>query len=347
MQQTKINQNEYFIKRCISLAKKGSGYVSPNPLVGCVIVKGNRIIGEGYHKKFGGPHAEINAINNAKKLGHSLKGATLYVNLEPCNHYGKTPPCTEAIIKEKIGKVVIGCPDPNPLVSGSGIKRLQDAGTDVECGVLEDECTELNKFFIRYMKTNLPYVTLKIAQSLDGKIALNEFSSKWITSEESRKHVKKMRQKYDAILVGHNTVLKDNPSLLPQPIKNVPYRIVLSHNSGKLNRNLKIFSDEYNEKTIVLSSEYSKSGYRQMLKTLASMGISSVLIEGGGYTFSKFYEYGLFDDAYFFIAPKIIGTGISSFHNYKIDNLKSKSNLKLIYQKSIGGDLLAYYKKIN
>jgi diaminohydroxyphosphoribosylaminopyrimidine deaminase/5-amino-6-(5-phosphoribosylamino)uracil reductase len=311
-----------------------------------VIVKNNHIKGEGYHKKFGDMHAEICAINDAKKHGHSLKGAILYVNLEPCNHYGKTPPCTEAIIKGKIGKVVIGCLDPNPLVSGNGMKRLQEAGIAVECGVLEDKCIELNKFFIRYMKTNLPYVSLKIAQSLDGKIALNDFSSKWITSEESRKYVKKMRQKYDAILIGHNTAVKDNPSLLPQPIKNIPYRIVLSHNSKKLNRNLKIFSDEYIEKTLVLSSENSKAGYRQMLKTLASMGIASVLIEGGGYTFSKFYEYGLFDDLYFFIAPKIIGTGISSFHNFKIDNLKSKSNLKLIYQKQIGGDLLAYYKKI-
>jgi diaminohydroxyphosphoribosylaminopyrimidine deaminase/5-amino-6-(5-phosphoribosylamino)uracil reductase len=347
MQQTKTNNKEYYIKRCIKLALKGSGKVSPNPLVGCVIVKNGNIIGEGYHRYFGGLHAEINAINAAKLKGFSLKNTELYVNLEPCNHFGKTPPCTEAIIKEKIGKVYIGCLDSNPMVSGKGVKRLIEAGVKVQVGILEKECREINKIFLKFMKTNLPYVTLKIAQSLDGKIALNDFTSKWITSEESRIQVKKLRQKYDAVLIGHNTAVKDNPSLLPYTLKkNIPCRVILSDKPGKLKWDLKLFSDEYKEKTIVLNTDDSKQGYIKVLKTLAGMGISSVLVEGGGYIFSKFYDYGLYDDVYFFIAPKIIGTGISSFQNFDIVNLQSKSNLKLVNLKSNGGDITAYYKKI-
>ncbi len=339
--------NEKLIKRCISLARKGSGNVSPNPLVGCIITKNKKIIGKGYHKKAGDNHAEINAINDAKKNGFSLKGAELYVNLEPCSHYGKTPPCTDSIIQNGIKAVVIGCLDPNPLVSGNGVKHLKDAGIEVTDGVLENECIELNKFFFKNMKSNLPYVTLKIAQSLDGKIALKNYSSKWITSLESRKFVKILRQKYDAVLVGHNTAVKDNPSLLPaDKKKNIPYRIILSDKPDKLIWDLKLFSDEFREKSIIMTSEDSFRGYKNILKNLYSMGITSILVEGGAYIFSKFYQYNLLDDVYVFISPKIIGEGISSFENFKISNLESNSKLKFINLKIKDNDIVAYLKKI-
>ncbi len=189
--------DESYIRLAIEIAKKGAGRVSPNPLVGAVVVKNERILGAGFHEKFGGKHAEINAIEKAKE---SIEGATLFVNLEPCSHYGKTPPCVDRIISEKIKRVVIGTLDMNPLTSGIGVKKLKSAGIDVKVGILENECIGLNKFFFKYITKKLPYVSLKSAQTIDGRIADKSGESAWISSLQSRKYVHSLRAQYDAVL---------------------------------------------------------------------------------------------------------------------------------------------------
>src|SRR5258706_309746 len=202
--------DELYMLECLALARRGAGSVSPNPMVGCVIVKKGIVIGRGYHRRFGGPHAEVNAIRSSAA---PVRGSTLYVNLEPCNHQGKTPPCTELIIRSKIARVVVGTTDPNPLVSGGGIRRLRRAGVKVSVGLLEEECLRLNEFFFKYITTRLPFVTLKVAQTLDGKIAAPKSFPRWITGRQSRRHVHTLRSQYDAVMVGAGTVLADNPRL--------------------------------------------------------------------------------------------------------------------------------------
>ncbi len=341
-----MSKDEKYILQCIKLALRGKGRTKPNPLVGCIITKNDKIIGKGYHKFYGGFHAEINAIKDALKNKLKLEGSTLYVNLEPCCHYGKTPPCTNEIINHKISEVVIGIKDPNPLVNGKGIKQLIDAGIKVRYGVKEKECKEINKIYLKNIKNKLPYVTLKIAQSIDGKISLTNNESKWITNPESRKYVKKLRNDYDAILIGHNTALIDNPSLLPENMKvKIPYRIVLSDIPEKLPSSHKLFSDKYNDKTYIFFSEISRKGYLKILRSLFEMNIYNILVEGGAFIFSKFIEYKLYDDIYLFIANKIIGKGISPFEMYSIKDLQMSQKLKLISFKKIEDDLLIYYKK--
>jgi len=341
-----MNNNEYYINECIKLAKNGAGFVSPNPLVGCVITKNGKIIGEGYHKKYGSPHAEVNAINNAKNKKHNLKNSTLYVNLEPCSHYGKTPPCIDLVIKEKISKVVIGIKDPNPEVNGKGIRLLKKAGIKVEYGILKNKCYELNRFFIKYITKKIPYVTLKIAQSFDGKIALNNNKSKYITCNESLKFVHKLRSVYDAVLIGKNTALIDNPSLTVRLVKGRnPYRIVIDKNS-KLPEHLKIFTDKNSDKTIIINSPKNKKILlMNILKALYKLNITSVLVEGGANIFSQFAEQNLFDDIYFVIAPKIIGDGISAFRDFKITTLSKTKNLLLYNLFLSGDDIILHYKK--
>ena len=194
--------DESYIQLALEIAKKGIGEVSPNPLVGCILVKDDRIIGAGYHEKFGANHAEINAIENAKEL---VEGSTLFINLEPCSHFGKTPPCVDKIIEKKIKRVVIGTLDMNPIVSGNGVKKLKSAGIEVKVGVLEKECVNLNKFFFKYITNKIPYISLKAAQTLDGKIADTKGRSQWISSMQSRKYVHHLRANYDAVLIGAGT----------------------------------------------------------------------------------------------------------------------------------------------
>jgi diaminohydroxyphosphoribosylaminopyrimidine deaminase / 5-amino-6-(5-phosphoribosylamino)uracil reductase len=341
-----MNNNEIYMSECIKLAAKGAGYVSPNPLVGCIIVRNNKILGKGYHKIFGGPHAEVNAINNAKKNGYALRNSTLYVNLEPCSHFGKTPPCTDLIISEKISKVIIGIKDPNKQVNGKGIAKLKKAGIKVECGILKNECEELNKFFIKSITKKLPYVTLKIAQSIDGKIALNNNQSKYITGNESLKFVHTLRSEYDAVLIGKNTAKLDNPSLTVRLVKGRnPYRIVIDKNN-ELPGKLKLFSDKYSDKTIVINSESGKDiPLINILKALYESNITSVLIEGGANVFSRFLQSNLFDDIYFMVAPKIIGDGISPFRDFKITTLSKAKNIFLNNVFSAGSDIVLHYTK--
>ncbi|MGH2576020.1 MAG: bifunctional diaminohydroxyphosphoribosylaminopyrimidine deaminase/5-amino-6-(5-phosphoribosylamino)uracil reductase RibD [Ignavibacteria bacterium] len=356
--------DEKMMRHCIELAKKGTGYVSPNPLVGAVIVKDGKIISEGYHKKFGSSHAEINAINSAKRKGLDLKNSTMYVNLEPCSHFGKTAPCVDSIIKNKFSKVVIGTRDPNPLVSGKGINKLKKNNVIVREGILKKECTGLNKFFFKFIRTGLPYITIKSAQTSDGFIADKNHKSKWISSIESRRLVHKFRNEYDAALVGKNTVGHDNPSLTVRHIKGrSPYRIVIDKKLS-LGLNKKIFSDNLRDRTIIISSntadknkiklfsqknieiifseiKKNKIDLKEAVKKIGKLGIMSILVEGGGYTFSEFIKQKIVDELLVFISPKIMGKGIKGID---IEKQLGRKNYKNISYEFIVRDILLRIK---
>lgn len=355
-----------YIKLTLEIARKGNGFVSPNPLVGCVIVKNEKIIGAGYHQKCGENHAEINAINNATE---SVEDSTLYVNLEPCSHFGKTPPCVDAIIEKGIKRVVVGTRDPNPLVSGKGIEKLIRSGVKVKVGVLEQECTDLNKFFFKYITKKIPYVTLKIAQTLDGKIADLNYNSKWITSTESRKVVHKMRTSYDAVLVGAGTVNLDNPSLTVRFTEGRnPKRIILdaglsSNPESKIFRSEKnvliITSEAKSEKKRVINKfkqlgveilfiKPSKNGniYLQtVLKKIGKLGITSVLVEGGNQIFSSFIKEKTFDEVVTFISPKFLGKGIPVINDIGINDIRKSLKLKLIKSEIFDDDIYMEMRK--
>lgn len=355
--------DESYIKLALEIAKKGKGKVAPNPLVGAIIVKDDKIIGAGFHEAFGGNHAEINAIQNAKQ---SVEGSTLYVNLEPCSHFGKTPPCSEAIIRHKIKRVVIGTLDMNPLVSGNGIKALKQAGIEVKVGVLENECVQLNKFFFKHITKQMPYVSLKIAQTLDGRIADCSGDSKWITSLYSRRFVHNLRNEYDAVLVGTRTVKIDDPNLTVRFIEGRnPKRIVVDTDL-KLNLNLKLFVNNIDGNLILLTSKQSMSkerklkklrekgievifikenrdgtlNLRQSLEELGKRGISSVLVEGGRKIYTSFVKENLFDDIYVFISPKLMGEGLSSVDNLGIHSIRKSLKLRIKALEKIGDDIL-------
>lgn len=360
--------DESYIQLAIELAKKAEGYVSPNPLVGCVIVRDNKILAAGYHKKFGEDHAEINALNSATE---SLEGSTLFVNLEPCNHHGKTPPCVDRIILEKIKKVVIGTLDINPLVSGSGVKALKKAGVDVRVGVLENECLELNKFFFKYISKKLPYVTLKAAQTLDGQIADINYYSEWITGEQSRKYVHALRSKYDAILIGSSTAQKDDPNLTVRMVEGRnPYRIVLD-SKLKLPLNLNIITNNKDQKTILITlaenrtkknklkkieqlgvriifvkpDDKGRINLKSALKEVRKIGITSVLVEGGAKIYSAFLNQNLFDDIMLFVSPKILGSGIQTFGEISSNSLKDAVKLKIKKSEKLDEDILLHLTK--
>lgn len=355
--------DESYIQLAIEIAKKGMGNVSPNPLVGCVIVKNGKIIGAGYHEKFGFAHAEINAINSANE---NIEGSTLFVNLEPCSHTGKTPPCVDKIIEKKVKRVVIGTLDMNPLVSGSGIKKLKKAGIDVKVGVLEKECINLNKFFFKYIFKKIPYVTLKFAQTLDAQIADHNGYSKWITSIDSRRYVHSLRSKYDAVLVGSGTAQKDNPSLTVRLVDGRnPQRIVIDSNL-RLNFNRNLFKKNTDKELIVLTSEKSRQKLRKLkkfadlgikvlyikeistgrldlknaLKELGKLNIASLLVEGGNKIFTSFIKENLFDDIFIFMSPKILGCGTPSIGSLGIKSLRQAVKVKIDNVKLTGDDVL-------
>ncbi len=350
------------MKSCFKLALKGRGFVKTNPLVGCIIINEGKIIGKGFHSKYGAPHAEIEAINNAKSKGFSLKGSSLYVNLEPCVHYGKTPPCTDAIIKEGIKEVIIGCSDPNPEVNGKGINTLLKKGIKVRSGILQNESESLNKFFFTNIKKKRPYITLKIAQTLDGIIALSNFKSKYITSEDSRLFVYKLRTLYDAVLIGKNTAKFDNPKLTVRSIKGKnPNRYIIDpYNS--LKHNLILFNDFNRNNTTVINKGFM-AGQKRIeginyvsikskniipLKKITDIILkqknSSLLVEGGAFIFSLFLKENLFDDLYVIIAPKILGKGLNAFNGFSVNKLDKAKKLKFISIVSKKNDLILYYK---
>ncbi len=309
------------MKRAIVLARKAEGFTSPNPMVGAVLVKNNKIIAEGYHEKAGLPHAEAIAI---MKAGDKAGGSTLYVNLEPCCHRDKrTPPCTDAIISSGIKKVVVSMRDPNPKVSGKGILKLKRNGIETEVGILENESAKLNRFYTKYMKTGRPYVILKTAMTLDGKIATPEGESKWITSERSRRYVHKLRGHVDAVLSAIGTVKADNP-LFTSRIKgtNDPTRVIIDPElvvpegynilncpprtvmvTKKRNRRAR----ELSNRGIVIINYSGRLDLNELMEKLGAMEITSLLIEGGASLASHAFEDGVVDRIMYFIAPKIIG----------------------------------------
>ena len=307
--------HEKYIKRCIELAKNGLGTTYPNPLVGSVIVYNNQIIGEGWHQKAGSPHAEVNAIQSVKDKS-LLSKATIYVSLEPCSHFGKTPPCSDLIIANKIPNVVIGTVDPFAKVAGNGIKKLLEAGANVTVGILEDECYELNKRFFSFHTKKRPYIILKWAESKDAFIApitKEEQKPVWITSELSRQLVHKWRSEEQAILVGTNTVLEDNPTLTTRNwIGNNPIRIVLDQNN-KITKESHIFDNQ--AKTISISKNeirFDDSLASNIASFLFEQEIQSVLIEGGTKTLQTFIDSNLWDEARVFKGAISFNKGIKA-----------------------------------
>jgi diaminohydroxyphosphoribosylaminopyrimidine deaminase/5-amino-6-(5-phosphoribosylamino)uracil reductase len=341
------------MQRCLDLAALGMGKVSPNPMVGAVIVHDGKIIGEGYHQQYGQAHAEVNAINDAlakfDNAGELFKKSTIYVSLEPCAHYGKTPPCADLIIKHHIPKVVVGCRDPFDQVDGKGIEKLKDAGIEVLVGVLEDECKWLNRRFFTRVQQHRPYIILKWAQTADGFFAPDDNKQHWITGLESRKLVHQWRGEEDAILVGKNTVLADNPQLnVRYGDGRSPKRIVIDRRL-ELKNNLHVFDQSvetliFNEiktaidgknKYIALE-DFDRYVPQYILYQLYLQDIQSVIIEGGAYTLNSFIEAGLWDEARIFTGETTLTTGIKApkINGIIAEEIPSgKDHLLILYNK--------------
>lgn len=342
---------EKYMHRCIQLAKNGLGLTYPNPLVGSVIVLDDKIIGEGWHQKAGKAHAEVNAVHSVKNK-ELLRKATIYINLEPCSHYGKTPPCSNFIIESGIKNVVIGNLDPNPKVAGKGIKKLKEAGCMVRTGVLKNECAELNKRFFTFYKKKRPYIILKWAQTLDGFIApnptdRNEQKPVWITNSYSRQFVHKLRAKEMSILVGTTTVLQDNPTLTTRdwagenPVRLVIDReLKLPHHFSVFNQSAPTIVFTEREKDTVGKTTYEKIDFTnlpsEICRILYKHSLQSVIIEGGSQTIQSFIDENLWDDAYVFIGKKIFHKGISAPHVKGV----------LLGEKHIVNDELFIYRNI-
>ncbi len=361
-------QYERLMRKCIALAKKSEGHVSPNPLVGAIIFDDNfRIIAQGRHERYGQNHAERNAILSAKE---DLKGKSIIVNLEPCSHFGKTPPCADFIIEKGIKRVIIGMVDPNPIVSGNGIKKLHDAGIEVITGILEDECKELNEIFIKNQLYSKPFITIKTATTLDGKTATRDGNSKWITDETSRKEVHKLRNKYDAILTGSNTVIKDNPTMTCR-IRGGrnPVRIVLDTNL-KTDPMSKIYDNDGTKVIIITSEKTSKqkeSRYPSNVKIIRcpqlqgqidinkaieliyQEGIRSILVEAGAKINNSIIQSKSADKLIQFIAPKILSDkDAASFSQGCVrSQIAECNNLIFLSTKKLKNDIMVIGKFIS
>lgn len=331
------------MREALRLAKKGLGKVSPNPMVGAVIVKNGRIIAKGYHHAFGKDHAEVDALKHAKE---NAAGAALFVTLEPCRHFGKTPPCTDAIIEHKIKKVVIGMPDPDEKMRGGSIRLLNEHGIETKVGVLEDECRALNEKYIKHRTTGLPYVTLKFAETLDGRIAAANGSSRWVmASQETLKIAHKLRAENDAILAGINNVLLDDPELtLRLAGGKSPTRIILD-SKLRIPLGAKVLTGQDNARTLIVTTPASpkekakklkemgievltvqadkegKVDLKKLLKILGEREISSLLVEGGGEVYTSFLKLGLADKIVAVIAPKILGRGRDTVRDLNISDI--------------------------
>jgi len=377
------NIDKKYMRMAIELAKKGEGAVNPNPLVGAVVVKDGKVVGKGYHRFFGGPHAEVYALEEA---GKEACGATIYVTLEPCSHYGKTPPCAKKIIDMGIKKCFVGSSDPNPQVAGKGVAMLKKAGIEVVESVLKDECDKLNQVFFKYIKTKIPYLFLKCAITLDGKIATKTGNSKWITNEIAREKVQFYRNKFMGIMVGINTVVLDNPSLTARIQNGVnPFRVVVDPHL-KIDENCKVVKNNEDEKTVIITSQKNqfvensenindkdfeikmkqkrlsqnnkvkfifldkeKFSFKKMLEEIGKMGIDSVLLEGGESLISLAFKEEVIDAGEIFVANKILGDKnakpfISGFSKDKMEEAILLNNVKNnIYGENIGMEF--YLKK--
>lgn len=322
--------DDKYMRLAIELAKRAEGRTSPNPIVGAVIAKNGKIVGRGYHKRAGLPHAEVNAIRQA---GRRAKGATLYVSLEPCDHFGRTPPCTDAIIKSGIRRAVIAMKDPNPVNNGRGIKKLKRHGIKTVLGVLKSEAMSINKPYIKFVTKGLPYITVKVAQSLDGKIAAKTGDSRWISSEDSRRYVHELRAKADAVMVGAGTVLKDDPLLLSRVSGGrQPMRIVVA-GKRKIPSSARIFTAADKSPVVIVNSPE---------EALRLKDVTNILVEGGGGLIASLIEKDLVDRFLIFIAPKIIG-GISAktaVEGSGVRSIKDAMDFKIVSVRRFRKDVL-------
>jgi diaminohydroxyphosphoribosylaminopyrimidine deaminase / 5-amino-6-(5-phosphoribosylamino)uracil reductase len=366
MPKNKPNKDNDHMQQCLELADKQSGKTFPNPLVGSVIVKNNKVIAIGAYKGPGTPHAEAVAL---KKAGKQADGATLYVNLEPCSHFGENPPCTNAIIEAKIQKVVYAVKDPNPVVKkNAGHNILKKAGIQVEYGLLAGPARTLNEIFLKYFETGKPFVTLKLAASLDGRIATKTGDSKWITGASAREFVQQLRGNCDSIMAGVNTIINDNPSLTGRSNKkgNQPYRIIFD-STLKIPLKAKVLTDKFKKRTIIITTNKRDQQKFQKLKkmkintmttvmdssgrinfkkaleqVISSFGLRSILIEGGGELAASALKAKVIDKLYYFIAPKIIGgrDAIPSIGGNGIEKLSDACSLKDVSYRTFGKDIL-------
>ncbi len=349
------------MKRALVLAEKGRGAVSPNPMVGAVIVKDGRVVGEGFHQKFGRPHAEVNAINQA---GDDAIGATMYVTLEPCNHTGKTGPCTEKIFQAGIARVVVGMVDPNPLVNRSGIDYLRSKGIKVDEDVLEEQARDLNRSYIKFIQTGYPYILLKVAQTMDGRIASSTGHSKWVTCEESRTVAHRLRSRHDALLVGIGTILMDDPLLTVRKAKGAsPKRIVLD-SQLRVPLDANVLSDESPNKTIIVTTNGASKEkiarivdrgatvlvldadergwvpHEVLWKELGDLGITSIMVEGGSQVHTECLKSRYADEIVMFVAPKILGSGVDAIGDLGIRNMNAALELDNIKIKRLNIDFM-------
>jgi diaminohydroxyphosphoribosylaminopyrimidine deaminase/5-amino-6-(5-phosphoribosylamino)uracil reductase len=359
------------MRRALDLARRGAGSVSPNPMVGAVIVDADRrTLGEGWHERFGGPHAEVNAFRAA--AGSDLTGATMYATLEPCSHFGKTPPCVDAVIEARLGRVVVAMRDPNPMVSGRSIRKMREAGIEVVVGTLEKEARRLGEAYIHFITTGTPFVLIKMAQTLDGYTALPSGESRWITGEPARRRVHEIRAVYDAVMVGTRTAQIDDPSLtLRYGVEGRnPHRVVLDRNLT-LPGSLRLFSDEQPELTIVFTAdamadsaraaELRDAGARvfgvsptprglklpEMLRILGENNIASVMVEGGAGLAGALIAERLAQKLILFLAPKLFGRGISAFSGLEVERIADAYSFDIQETEMVGGDVMmtAYWHR--
>ncbi len=361
------SQDEKFMRSALKLAERGIGSVEPNPAEGCIIVKAGQLVGKGYHKKFGGPHAEINAIDDCRTLSIKPEGGTMYVTLEPCCHHGKTEPCTEAILEAKLSRVVIATPDPSEHAGGKGIEQLRRAGIEVEVGLCEDEARRLNAPFFKYATTGRCWVVLKWAQSLDGKLAYAEQSAeqRWISNDLSRKDAHKLRRRVGAVLVGINTVLADNPMLIPRPSKGKkPLRVVLDNSlkiplKSRLLRTVKTCpvlvctrqeAVDANAKhveriakrgaeVLAQGDDSGVSNLPFVLEELSRRGVQQVLVEGGPKVLTSFLKEGLADEVCVYVAPKILAADGAVYVGEPMAEFLSGIGLEHVEVKVFGEDV--------
>lgn len=358
------------MKQALRLAEKGKGYTAPNPMVGCVIYSSEgMLIGQGYHEKYGKPHAEINALNRVKDKT-DLLDATVYVTLEPCSHHGKTPPCAIELAKYPLKRVVAAMTDPNPRVNGKGVEYLKAKGIKVQTGLLEEEAKKLNEVFLFNIRFGKPYVILKLAQTLDGYVAAPDGDSKWISGEQARNMVHMWRSTYDAVLVGRNTALLDNPKLTVRHVSGRQPRRIVIDGPGTLPDDLHLFSDIHEEKTIRITynPDHAKSGdnpafqllspdyfrgktihvselnghanLEQAIQKIGDMGITSILVEAGNQLATALVRHNLVDKLHLFIAPKILGGGSRSFLGLGIERMSEITGFRNCKWTQVGDDML-------
>lgn len=340
---------QHYMQHALRLAEKGRYTCSPNPMVGCVIVRDDHIIAEGWHQMAGQAHAEINALNNCST---DLSNAAMYVTLEPCCYQGRTAPCVNAIVQSGLKHVYVACLDPNPLVAGLGVKQLRQAGITVEIGLAEEAAKQLNRDFFHYITQQKPYVIAKWAMSIDGKLATAKGDSKWISNAKSRQVVHQLRRQVDAIVIGANTAIKDDPQLTVRltdvdlTAEQQPARIVLDGKTP-LPRNLKLFSAELNNGTYLASELLQQDNYQlsDLLTKLATMEMKNILVEGGANTLSRFFAEELIEEIHCFIAPIVIGGGATPFNQTGVDTISHAEKFRLITSQRIDDDLYCTYQK--